>query len=128
MPGAKGTMQTVKIRPVLNGWIVEVGCATLVAIDKELMIRELSRYIDHPREVLAGNLRAQVNEGTYSPDETTREALGQPAGVEQARVPSARQAIPSDVAPPDQSGNIAGPTPETAPETAPTPTEGHPNG
>ena len=76
--GAKGRMQNVTIEPVLNGWIVRVGCAPFVALDKELMLQELGRYIDHPRQVMAENLRRQVNEGTYTPDDTTREALAEP--------------------------------------------------
>ena len=42
------------------------------------MLGELSRYIECPREVLARRLRNEANEGTYTPDSTTQEALEQP--------------------------------------------------
>ena len=114
MPRAKGKMQEVRIEPVLNGWIVRVGCAAVVAIDKDLMLGEISRYIDNPRLVLAENLRAEVNEGTYTPDEMVREALGQPPGAQPEERSSARQVIPADVAPPDNA-EVPGPNPETPP-------------
>ena len=72
-------MQNVTIEPVINGWIVRVGCGVWVAISKESMINEISRYIDSPRQVMAENLRAQVNEGTYQPDGVTQEALAEPS-------------------------------------------------
>ena len=44
-------MHTVIIEPANNGFIVRVGCMTLVATDKEHMLSELSRYFDTPQEV-----------------------------------------------------------------------------
>ena len=79
--GAKGKMQNVTIEPVVNGWIVRVGCAPFVALDRKTMLYELGRYIDSPRQVMAENLRRQVNEGAYQPDGFTQEAQAQPTGA-----------------------------------------------
>ncbi len=38
------SMGTIKIAPVLNGWIVKVHCKTVVFTDKRLMMKEISRY------------------------------------------------------------------------------------
>ena len=86
--GAKGRMQNVTIEPVVNGWIVRVGCAPFVALDKELMLQELGRYIDHPRQVMAENLRRQVNEGAYTPDDSTRAALVDPVEPDCRPIPT----------------------------------------
>ncbi len=89
-------MQNVTIEPVVNGWIVRVGCAPFVALDKEIMLNELGRYIDQPRQVMAENLRRQVNEGAYLPDDSTREALGETSG------PTLRSTEPAREAPDDR--------------------------
>jgi hypothetical protein len=41
-------MQTIKIKPAVNGWIVEIGCSTFVAEDKAKMLKEISDYIADP--------------------------------------------------------------------------------
>lgn len=44
-------MYDIKIIPALNGYIIKVGCATLVAEKKETMLAEISRYLDNPETV-----------------------------------------------------------------------------
>ena len=44
-------MRTITIEGVLNGWIITVGCTTLVSEDKDKMLREIGRYIDDPKLV-----------------------------------------------------------------------------
>lgn len=44
-------MKEIKIKPANNGWIVEIGCQTFVAENKEKMLNEIGRYIDKPDEV-----------------------------------------------------------------------------
>jgi hypothetical protein len=44
-------MREVTIRKVLNGFIVQVGCQTLVFDDKAKMLIELSSYIDNPAQM-----------------------------------------------------------------------------
>lgn len=41
----------ITIRKVLNGYIGTVGCQTLVFNSKDEMLRELSRYLDNPKQV-----------------------------------------------------------------------------
>lgn len=38
-------MKPVSIQPVLNGWLVSVGCQTLVFNDTDTMLKELRSYI-----------------------------------------------------------------------------------
>lgn len=51
----------VLIKAVLNGWIVEVGCQTLVFTDEAVMFAELSRYLDNPAKIENIYLRDSVN-------------------------------------------------------------------
>jgi hypothetical protein len=44
-------MKDIKIKPANNGWIVEIGCQTFVAENKDKMLSEIGRYIDKPEEV-----------------------------------------------------------------------------
>ncbi len=61
-------MKEVRIEPVLNGWVVRIGCATMVALSKEGMLSEIGRYIDDPKGVEKEYATNAVNQGTYSPD------------------------------------------------------------
>jgi len=60
-------LREVKIKPVLNGWIVEVGCQTLVFIDGIFMAEELLKYLDDPDEVEKRYLEESVNSGKLDP-------------------------------------------------------------
>ncbi len=62
-------MSNIQIQPALNGWIIKVGCATLVSVHKEVMLREIGRYIDDPKGVEKGYAAFALNQGTYMPDE-----------------------------------------------------------
>lgn len=44
-------MREVVIRKVLNGFIVQVGCQTVVFQNKTELLVELSNYIDNPAEM-----------------------------------------------------------------------------
>ena len=41
-------MRQVTIRPVLNGWVVGVGCQEVVFNDRRQLIIELDQYLEHP--------------------------------------------------------------------------------
>lgn len=43
-------LRNVLIKPVLNGWIVEVGCQQVVFDNKERMLKSISSYLDDPKE------------------------------------------------------------------------------
>lgn len=45
-------MQQVKINPVTNGYLVQVGCKTVVFENRENMLSELRRYLTDPDEVM----------------------------------------------------------------------------
>lgn len=66
---AENQMKEVQIEAALNGWIVHIGCATVVALSKEAMLSEIGRYIDNPSGVEAEYAANAVNRGTYQPDE-----------------------------------------------------------
>ena len=40
----------ITIEPVLNGWLLRVGCQQVVFTDKQTMLNELSNYYDKPEE------------------------------------------------------------------------------
>jgi hypothetical protein len=44
-------LREIKITPVLNGWIVTVGCQTVVFNDKPNMLNEIDAYLDDPERV-----------------------------------------------------------------------------
>ena len=44
-------MHDIKIKPVLNGYIVEVGCKTVVFPSRKKLLRELDRYLQDPEGV-----------------------------------------------------------------------------
>ena len=45
------TAQEVKIQKVLNGYILKIGCKTVVFEQKNQMLLELARYYDNPQAV-----------------------------------------------------------------------------
>lgn len=67
-------MRTITIRPALNGWIVDVGCQVIVFTDKEVMLKELSDYIDDPQGVEKRYIANAVNKD-LDPPRPEREML-----------------------------------------------------
>lgn len=41
-------MRDITIKPVLNGFVVRMGCQRIVFGDREVMIRALNDYLDEP--------------------------------------------------------------------------------
>jgi len=83
----KNQMKEVRIEPVLNGWIVRVGCASVVALSKESMLSEIGRYIDDPEGVTKEYAANAVYQGTYQPDEGAE--VRRPLRAERAAEPDA---------------------------------------
>ena len=54
-------MRNVLIKPVLNGFIVEVGCHTVVFTSVEDLINNLGKYQEDPRGVEKFYLKNAVN-------------------------------------------------------------------
>ena len=48
---ARQQPRNISIRAVLNGYVVEVGCQTVVFESHHTLIRELEAYLLHPKEV-----------------------------------------------------------------------------
>ncbi len=55
-------MQDIKIKGVTNGWIVEIGCSTFVSEDKDKMLSEIGKYIEHPEKEEARHMAEAKNE------------------------------------------------------------------
>ena len=54
-------MEKIEIIGVLNGWIVQVGCQTVVFTDASYMCDELERYVENPSKVENEYLEAKKN-------------------------------------------------------------------
>ncbi len=61
-------MKTVTIKPVLNGWIVKVGCQTVVFEKLNTMLDELRRYIEYPEETEKRYEKNAVNKNLVGQD------------------------------------------------------------
>lgn len=53
--------KSMTIRPVLNGFIVTVGCQTVVVTSTTRLAREIERYYNCPKEVEEEYLKDAVN-------------------------------------------------------------------
>ena len=60
-------IRDIRIKPVLNGFIVDVGCQTVVFDDIDKMILELSKYLREPSEVEFSYLNNALNAGKIKP-------------------------------------------------------------
>ena len=54
-------MRNITIKPALNGYIVDVGCQTVVFASRIALMHELTRYLEKPSEVEAEYLKDAVN-------------------------------------------------------------------
>lgn len=69
------------VRPVLNGYIVSIGCKTLVFSSRERLVRNIERYLEDPtgteRDFLENSLNAKHLGSVRVPPEL-RPAFPQP--------------------------------------------------
>lgn len=49
------------IRPVLNGFVVQVGCQTVVFDSPAKLVEELTNYLQHPKETEENYRRLSCN-------------------------------------------------------------------
>ena len=54
-------MFAVRINTVLNGWVVEVGCQTLVFVDRACMLTAVEQYLTAPDASTKRFLTESVN-------------------------------------------------------------------
>ena len=57
----------VLIRPVLNGFVIDVGCQRVVFTNKQAMLIQLSEYYDKPEEVEKRFIAEAVNKMSIVP-------------------------------------------------------------
>lgn len=56
------------IKPVLNGYVCDVGCQRVVFTDKQTMLNQLSEYYDKPEEVEQRYIQRAVNKMQAVPE------------------------------------------------------------
>jgi len=54
-------IREIRIQAVLNGFVVRVGCQTIVCESKGKLLRELGRYLENPEGVEAEYLKHTIN-------------------------------------------------------------------
>ncbi len=54
-------IRNITITPALNGYIVQVGCKTIVFSSKNQLLLDLKSYLDDPRLVERNYLRDAIN-------------------------------------------------------------------
>jgi len=54
-------IRDIKIKPVLNGFIVECGCQTLVCEDVDKLTKEINTYFKNPDEVESEWINNSIN-------------------------------------------------------------------
>lgn len=54
-------LRNIEIVPCLNGFIVTVGCSTVVFDDQDKMLKELQAYLDDPEKVEKFYLTTSIN-------------------------------------------------------------------
>lgn len=59
--------RTLVIHPVLNGFIVEVGCQKVVVTSLQKLVEEIGRYYTNPEAVESDYIAAAVNKMDVSP-------------------------------------------------------------
>lgn len=65
-------MRSVTINPVLNGWIVVVGCTTVLFTKRHELLLELNNYIKDPKGTEERFRQNAVNKDIYGTPEVTR--------------------------------------------------------
>lgn len=54
-------MHSVKIKAVLNGWVVRVGCQKVVFTDLNTLLEELGNYLENPDKTMEEYMKESVN-------------------------------------------------------------------
>jgi hypothetical protein len=71
-------IHTITIRPVLNGYLVQVGCQSLVFDDTRQMLDQLLRYLVSPNLVEDEYRQTAINKWMFSTPLTMEERLPVP--------------------------------------------------
>ncbi|MBT9165336.1 MAG: hypothetical protein DDT23_01353 [candidate division WS2 bacterium] len=54
-------MKDIRIEPILNGWLCVVGCSRIGFLDRQVMLKELERYLLDPVAVEKEYLEKAIN-------------------------------------------------------------------
>lgn len=81
----------LNIRPVLNGFIVNVGCQTLVFSEPGQLIAEFAAWVNKPAEIEAKYEKMMVDRGLIPPPpppecRTAQECVGQGVGAQDLNI------------------------------------------
>ncbi len=79
-------MRSITINPVLNGYICQVGCQTVVFTSRQVLLQELGRYLENPRLVEEEYLKSSINRDLLKSSEPQCEA--QPMNMAACEVPA----------------------------------------
>ena len=85
-------MRDIHIKKAMNGFIVTVGCQTLVFEGRETLIRELDMYLEHPDQVEQKYIKVYGMAGSAIPPAPPGYAYG---NANQATTDSPALAYPS---------------------------------
>jgi len=80
-------IRDLTIHPVLNGFVVQVGCQQLVFTDRTTMAREIDRYYENPETVEKAYVANAVNKTLEAPA-----TLGPSYDIGAARIRPAEEA------------------------------------
>ena len=83
-------MYNIQIEPVLNGYVVRVGCQTVVFETTDKLLDELRRYMADPQRVEKEYQTQAINAGKLR---GTLETAAEPAGPLAMEVERVREAI-----------------------------------
>ena len=77
-------MRELTIIPVLNGWIVKVGCTTVVFTQRHTLLIELNNYIKDPKGTEERFRANSVNKDIYAAPEVASNVTPQPVAWNRA--------------------------------------------
>jgi len=69
-------IREITIKAILNGYIVQIGCQTLVFNDLNTMMLEISRYFENPEKTEKFYLETSINAGKLAPQLTSVSPAG----------------------------------------------------
>ena len=74
-------IRAFEVRPVLNGYIVSIGCQKLVYNDREALVGVIDMYLKAPEEVEKTILRTSCNAEFILPEEAPPTGPDHPRGM-----------------------------------------------
>ena len=63
---SKAAVHKITILPVLNGYVVNVGCSSFVFESSKSLLKALEKYLDSPAETEQEMINNSINSGKFS--------------------------------------------------------------